>query len=47
MSEGKQRDATCCSRMVTGGLALGVALFLAAVIAVHFQTVAAANGYWR
>jgi hypothetical protein len=36
MSEGKRSDAICCSRMVTGGLALGVALFLAALIARPF-----------
>lgn len=36
MSEGKRSDAIWCSRLITRGLALGVALFLAAVIARPF-----------
>ncbi|GEM_PF-771235 len=36
MSDKKRSDAICCSRLVTGGLALGVILFLAAVIARPF-----------
>ena len=39
MSEGKRSDAICCSRLITGGLALGVALFLAALIARPFLVV--------
>lgn len=36
MSNGKKSDAICCDRLMTAGLALGVALFLAAVIARPF-----------